>query len=75
MSEPFDWRSTDTVDDIVIRTVQGVAVYLNPRNDIVIRQERDSTEEEDTVIIVPADCAERLARKILAVAEEAKQDA
>ena len=45
----FDWIGDKSA--IVIKRTDATAVYINPDNDIVIRQE--NLMEEDNVIIIP----------------------
>ena len=50
MSEvDFDWSSTD----VVVETVDAVAVYTNPAGHIVIRQQGTSPADDDSFVIVP----------------------
>ncbi len=49
---------------------RAVAVYPNPDGDLVIRQERAWDEEEDHIIIVRIENAERLAQAIIRAATE-----
>jgi hypothetical protein len=48
--EPFNWDNETTV---VIRPVKAVAVYRNPYNEIVIRQESFDPHDEDHFVHVP----------------------
>lgn len=48
MSEEFKWTDEDA---ICIPKVNAVAVYINPRKEIVIRQEGDYGNEDQLVII------------------------
>ena len=67
MSRDWDWN-TDT-DSTVVPAVQAVAVYTNPKGDIVVRQQ-DMYGEDDSVIVVPRQHASRLAK---ALRDEAKK--
>ncbi len=49
MSEKFDWAATNLLFD----NHQAVAVYLNTKGDLVIRQQSDYLTEEDALIIIP----------------------
>jgi hypothetical protein len=48
----FDWRDAQDEGAIVQQSVLRVAVYTNPHDDVVIRQERDEYDERDTFIII-----------------------
>jgi hypothetical protein len=50
--ENFSW---DDSECIVMKSSAGIAVYANPSNDVVIRQERmdDTFWERDPFIIIP----------------------
>jgi hypothetical protein len=66
MSSPhsnFDWADLDD-GELIVRTQYAIAIYSNPKNDVVIRQESQYGEEEDTVILTPAH-AVTVARAIL----------
>lgn len=65
MSDFFDW---DSDEDLVVRTRRGLAVYLNTRDEIVLRQEARSDEHEDPVVLILRDDALRVARAILEAA-------
>ena len=58
----YDWANSS--DDIVFPSAAAVAVYLNGDGDLVIRQQRDPYEDEDSVVIVPRDKVPALIRKI-----------
>lgn len=58
-----DWNWNDNDDGVVIPAVQAVAVYTNPKGDIVIRQQ-DFMGEDDAVIIIPRSRATDLAAAI-----------
>ena len=47
--EKFDWNEDDSV---VLRPQQAIAIYRNPSDGLVIRRERDWSEEEDTYIVI-----------------------
>lgn len=68
MSDPdFDWN--DVADDIVVAHQAPIAVYTNPDEDIVIRQDGDWYRRDDAWIVVRRENARRLAEAILAFAE------
>jgi len=64
----FNWYGNEA--DIVIPEQAAIAVYLNPRGDIVIRQRAEWCEEHDTVIVLAPAHASTLARAILDAAGE-----
>lgn len=49
-ARPFDWSKD--ADAVAVPTQLGIAVYRNIEGNIVIRQEADWNDEEDTVIVV-----------------------
>ena len=61
--EQFKWGD----DDTVFVTELGIAVYRNPKGDIVIRQE--GWPDEDSVIVIPI----AQANSVLAAIREAKR--
>ncbi len=50
IGDKFNWLSDDSV---VIQRVDAVAVYINERRDVVIRQE-NQMGDDDSVVIIPA---------------------
>lgn len=44
----FRWNETETV----VASVQAIAVYLNPRGQVVIRQEAGPLEQDDSFVIL-----------------------
>jgi hypothetical protein len=72
MAADFDWNNLDP-DEKVQSSVQAVAVYLNPANDIVIRQQADwPHENEDAIIVLSKPAAMRLASRLRALFAEAE---
>lgn len=71
MSDKFDWSGVDD-EELVVESVQAVAVYLNPRNNIVIRQQAGMMGEEDNFIVLPVGAAERLIAKLTTLIEEVR---
>ncbi|RYF35091.1 MAG: hypothetical protein EOO21_04270 [Comamonadaceae bacterium] len=59
-SSDWDWSQKENV---VVPAVEAVAVYTNPKGDIVIRQQ-DSMGEDDPVIVIPRARAKDLATAI-----------
>jgi hypothetical protein len=49
-SHPFDW--TEDAKDVVTPTQYAIAVYENPRRQIVIRQEAPWPDDEDPIVVV-----------------------
>lgn len=68
MPKDFDWYADDTKEDIVIPSVQAIAVYLNGDLDIVVRQQHPMGDE-DSVIIIPRSQAKSLAKAIMEAAK------
>ncbi len=66
MSDTFNWNDLGD-SERVVETVRAVAVYRNERGDIVIRQERDWNEEEDSFVVLPVKAAETLIQKLRAL--------
>lgn len=56
--EEFNWRGPD----VVIRNQYGTAVYFNPHDELVIRQERPDNDEDSFVFIQQAFIQEFLER-------------
>jgi hypothetical protein len=63
--ENFDWTHDDAV---VLHEQPAVAVYTNPRNEVVIRQACAWDEDDDTVIFVLPENAKAVADAIMAAA-------
>ena len=45
----FDWRNDE---DVLLPEQTAIAVYLNPKGGLVIRQERRWDEDQDTIIVI-----------------------
>ena len=69
----FDWGSEN--GNVVLRAYGSVAVHENPYGDVVIRQERDATEEDDSFVVIPVQDAELIAQAIIDKAKEIKREA
>lgn len=65
----FDWSKHNF--DVVQQSVQRVAVYINPFKQVVVRQERDWDEDDDTWIVLAPEAAIRLSERLRALAQEA----
>jgi hypothetical protein len=64
-SGEFDWSSSTA---IVLREQPATAVYLNPADDVVIRQLAAWDREEDSFVYVRPEHAVKLCKQILKVA-------
>ena len=64
--DDFDWADDPA---IVLKRQPAVAVYVNRRDEVVIRQEADIGYDEDEFIFVGPDNAETLARAIVSAAK------
>jgi hypothetical protein len=67
MTENFTWNELKN-DDVIVPSVRAVAVYENQAGEIVIRQERSWSEDEDPVVIVPRAYLGPLIAKLKAMA-------
>ena len=67
----FNWQEIEDTDALVVpsRRVLAIAVYTNPDDDIVIRQEVDewAGERDDAVVIVPKGDLPRLIESLQAI--------
>jgi len=70
-SPDFDWSEDNS--NVVLRAYGSIAVHENPYGDVVIRQERDSMEEDDHWVVVPVQDAELVAQAIIDKANEIKR--
>ena len=53
MADDFDWQNLDE-EAKVVNEARETAVYLNPRNDVVIRQRANWPDErEDPFLLIP----------------------
>ena len=68
----FDWSRDNGA--VVLRAYGSIAVHENPYGDVVVRQERDALEEDDSWVVIPVQDAELVAQAILDKAAEIKQD-
>ncbi|QOJ19969.1 MAG: hypothetical protein HRU77_04225 [Gammaproteobacteria bacterium] len=69
MSEDFKWTDDDSV---CISKVNAVAVYVNVRNEVVIRQQ-DDLGDDDQLIIIPLEHVDALIFKLKQVVKELKE--
>jgi hypothetical protein len=72
MTRDFDWGVDN--EHVVLRAYGSVAVHENPYGDVVIRQERDALEEDDSFVVVPVQDAELVAQAIMTKAAELKAE-
>ena len=61
----FDWNEDEFV---VLRPQQAIAIYRNPSDGLVIRQERDWSEEADTYIVIAPENIEAFLDRLCDVA-------
>lgn len=66
----FDWS---VKDDVIMPSVQAVAVYPNRSGGITIRQQADWDEDKDHIIHFPRAYAEVIANAILHAANEVEE--
>jgi len=71
MASDFKWYGEDADPNIVIPSTQAIAVYRNPANDLVLRQE-DPNGGDDSVIVIPRFAVRAITKAMLA--EIKKQD-
>lgn len=69
-ADEFDWGDNEAV---TLRSYGAIAVYENPHGSIVLRQQRDALEEEDSTVIIPLPDVELVAAEILSVAKAARE--
>lgn len=62
----FDWD--DVADDVVVPEQAAIAVYTNPKGEVVVRQAGHHGPDEDSWIIVAPDRASAVADAILRAA-------
>ena len=68
-SPEFDWNPTnDTDHSIVVRHQPAIAVYLNPHDEVVIRQQDQYDESDDQFVFVTRDNVLKVAQRMLDVA-------
>lgn len=70
--EDFNWTNVDD-DELIVPTVMGIAVYRNPKGEIVIRQQGGMLEP-DTFVVVPLSHAERLAQQVLNLVAQSREE-
>jgi hypothetical protein len=64
-SSEFDWRSAEDKECIVVRHQPAIAVYVNPRDEVFIRQEGHYGPEEDHWVYVTKDNVPKLVQALL----------
>ena len=66
--DTFDWNPTkDEVHSIVIRDQPAIAVYINPHDEIVVRQ-RDHYGYDDQFVYITKENVPQVAERMLALA-------
>ncbi|MFZ3180039.1 MAG: hypothetical protein WA156_07470 [Methylocystis silviterrae] len=64
------WEDADNAGDIVLSEQRAIAVYPNGKGCLVIRQQADWNADEDSIILVQPEHAERVARALLNWAQQ-----
>lgn len=64
------WEDADNAGDIVLPEQRAIAVYPNGKGCLVIRQEADWNDDEDSIVLVQPEHAERVAQALLNWAQE-----
>jgi hypothetical protein len=72
-STEFSWH--DCGDDLVVPEQQAVAVFWNPRGELVIRQKADFYPDEDHYVIVHPGNIRKLAHRLLLEADSLEDGA
>jgi hypothetical protein len=68
-SPEFDWNpANDTDHCIVVRHQPAIAVYTNPPDEVVIRQQDQYDESDDHFVFITKDNVLKVAERMLAVA-------
>ena len=68
-SQEFSWNPReDEHHDIVVRHQPAIAVYLNPHDEVVIRQQDQYDESDDSFVYVTKDNVLRVVQRRLEVA-------
>jgi lauroyl/myristoyl acyltransferase len=67
MEQDFNWQDSESV---ILKTTEGIAVYRNPSNDIVIRT-HDTLRNDDMFVCIPEESMKPL---IKALAQEIELD-
>ena len=60
----FDWFRDP---DVVIQPVLGLAIYINSRGEVCLRQQADISDEDDAYIAFPASEAFKVVDRIQAL--------
>ncbi len=67
--ERFDWLHNE---DIIVRSISAVAVYVNPHKDVVLRMESSGHGDEDNFVVIPLDSVDKIVKAIRVAQREAK---
>jgi len=73
MSSDMQWYGPDASADIVVKSVQAIAVYTNTSGDIVIRQQ-DPLNDDDSVIVIPRSSVSALVKALKAEAAKKRSE-
>ena len=69
-NDEFNWYDSECQADIVFPSTQGVAVYTNPNDMVVIRQQAGPTDDEDSFIIIGKQNVEAIISALQAILSE-----
>jgi hypothetical protein len=68
-SPEFDWNpSSDTEHSIVVRHQPAIAVYLNPHDEVVVRQQDQYDESDDHFVFITKDNVPKVVERMLELA-------
>ncbi len=71
----FSWKEAEVGGDVVVRSVQAIAVYSNSNNDVVIRQQKGGLEhDQDSFVVFPKDRVTALMAQLKKVSKGAAQE-
>lgn len=51
--DDWNWSNAAQRGDVVVETVRAIAVYANPKGDLVVRQEAFDSSDEDEFVVIP----------------------
>lgn len=72
-SVDFDW--SQAADDLLQPTTAAIAVYFNPRGEVVIRQQALEYGEEDSFVYLPFNKVRPLIEKLRTLLDEGAPNA
>jgi len=67
-AEEFNWD--DVQDDLIQQTTSAVAVYFNPKGEVVIRQQAIHYGDEDSFVYLPFNKVRPLIEKLRVMLDE-----